>query len=107
VASVATEATETARKIVRLGEETKGAIMARLGRRSGNGLRLLDHLFNDPVVTVRSVENALGISQPAAAALITQMEGAGILNEMTGRRRDRVFRFAKYLELFGEREQRA
>jgi Fic family protein len=106
VATVASEATETARRIVRLADEARETITAKLGRRSGNGLRLLDHLFEQPVVTVKTVQSALRISQPASAALVRQMEGAGILEETTGRRRDRIFRFARYLELFGEREQR-
>jgi len=79
VGTVAREATETARKIVRLREELREALPSQLGRRSGNALRLLDKLFRTPVVTVRTVEMLLGISQPAALALVDAITAAGVL----------------------------
>lgn len=106
VATVADQATETARRIVRMRETLRQSVQARLGRRSGNGLRLLDHLFTDPVVSVKNVEKILALSQPAAAALVSRLQDTGVLTEMTGRRRNRLFRFRAYLDLFKEREER-
>src|SRR5207247_4358460 len=63
VATVAHEATQTARRIVRLREELRTDLPTRLGRRAGNGLTLLDQLFLHPVVSVKSVEMLLGLSQ--------------------------------------------
>lgn len=107
VASVAEEATETAQRIVQLREQMREKIGAALGRRSGNGLRLLDHLFERPIVSVKSVQEILGLSQPAAAALVRRLEDVGVLRETTGRRRNRRFSFGYYLELFREREERS
>lgn len=106
VATVAEEATETARRIVRLRESLRDRVAASLGRRSGNGQQLLDALFEDPVVTVRSVEKLVRLTQPAAAALVRAMQEAGVLEETTGKRRYRVFAFREYLALFKERDQR-
>lgn len=106
VATVAEEATATARKIVRLRESLRDRVAASLGRRSGNGQRLLDALFEEPVVTVRSVQRLVGLTQPAAAALVRAMQEAGVLEETTGKRRYRVFAFSEYLALFKERERR-
>lgn len=106
VATVAAEATQTARRIVRMREAMRQRVSARFGRRSGVGLKLLDALFKEPVVTVRSVQRIVGYSQPAAAALVAAMERAGILNELTGRRRDRVWELRAYLRLFAERGRR-
>lgn len=107
VASVATEATDTAGKIVRLREEWRDKIATRLKRRAANGLRLLDGLFRNPLVEVKTVESMLKLSQPAALRLVDAMVEAGALMEMTGRRRDRVFEFHEYLKLFQERDRRA
>ena len=107
VASVAEEATGTARRIVTLREELRQEIGYGLGRRSSSGLRLLDHLFQNPVVTVKAVQEAVDLSQPAAGALVGELERIGILQEVTGRRRNRIYRFESYLDLFSERESRA
>jgi Fic family protein len=106
VATVASEATETARSIVRLREAWRERISAQLKRRSGNGLRLLDKLFQRPLVTVKGVEQSLGLSQPAALALVNAMVGVGVLEEVTGMRRNRIFEFREYLRLFAERARR-
>jgi Fic family protein len=106
VATVAAEATTTARRIVQLRERLRERVDAELGRRAAVGLRLLDKLFEEPVVTVRTVQRMVGLSQPAAAALVNALVGAAILEETTGRRRNRVFRLGEYLALFRERERR-
>jgi Fic family protein len=106
VARVAHEATDTARKIVRLREALRNALPPQLGRRSGNGLALLDQLFLHPVVAVKTVETLLHLSQPAALALVDALVDAGVLREASGRRRNRIFEFRDYLALFAERGRR-
>ncbi len=106
VATVAREATDTAREIVRLRERLRDAIPGQLGRRSGNGLRLLDRLFTHPLVSVKVVEKVLDLSQPAALALVDAFQHAEILREVTGLRRNRIFEFRDYLRLSEERDQR-
>ena len=107
VASVAREATDTARHVVQLRERLRDELPSKLGRRSGNGLRLLDALFRQPVVAVKSVEKLLSLSQPAALALVDAMVSAGVLEEITGLRRNRIFEFGEYLQLFTERKRRS
>jgi len=91
---------------VRLREQLRDDIPQQLGRRVGNGLRLLDWLFTHPVVSVKLVEKMLEISQPAALALVNAFQVASILREVTGMRRNRIFEFRDYLKLFEERDQR-
>ncbi len=105
VAEVATEATDTARRILSLREKDRDRI-ATLGRRSGNAHRLLDWLFRQPVVTGKLVQHVLKISQPAANALITSMTGAKILKEITGYKRNRRFSYDSYVKLFEEAGRR-
>ncbi len=106
IAQVAAEATATARRIVNLREALRTTITTGLGRRSPSGLRLLEKLFRLPMVSVKSVEKMIGLSQPAASALVTAMQAAGVLREITGQRRNRVFEFNQYLALFEERGKR-
>ena len=106
VADVAEEATDTAGKIVRLRETKRTQIANEFGRRSRSALRLLESLFRQPYVTVRTVRRTTDLSQPAANALVNAMEQAGILREVTGRRRSRIFQFHEYMSLFEERAER-
>lgn len=96
VADTAEEATRTAAAILAIREEHR-ALVADLGR---NATRLLDQLFDRPVVNVDWVKTTLSISWPTANKLVTQLAGRGVLNEVTGQRRNRLFRYAPYLALF-------
>jgi Fic family protein len=106
VATVAAEATRTARQIVDLREEVRDQITRRMGRRAARAHQLLDGLFQDPVVNVKEVIKRTGLSQPAANDLTNRLRDIGILRELTGRRRNRLFMFARYLALFEERSLR-
>lgn len=96
VASTATEATDTARAILALREQHRELVQERTGL---NGMRLLDLLFDRPLVNVNLVKDRLELSFATANKLIGQFEQAGVLTEITGGRRRRVFRFDSYLAL--------
>lgn len=100
VAQVASEATETAIRITELRERDRTRITGALGRRATTALSLLDMLFGQPVVTGRRVESLLGVSQPTASALVRKMAEIGVLREISGRRRNRVYSYPQYLGLF-------
>lgn len=106
IAQVATEATETATRILELREKDRNILARSLGRRSGNALRLLDDLFQRPLVTAKVVERTLDVSQPTASALVRDVADLGILQELTGRKRYRVFAYREYLDLFPGAESR-
>jgi Fic family protein len=67
--------------------------------RSGNLARLVDLVFVRPVICIANVEEWLGVTFPAASRLVGQMVDAGILIEVTGRRRDRRFAAHEILEI--------
>jgi Fic family protein len=98
VAETAEEAVETARAIVSLREDHHQSILDRgMGT---NGPRLLDILFQRPLVNAALVAESLAINYTTATRLIGQFENAGLLHEITGRRRNRVFRYTPYWRLF-------
>lgn len=101
VAETAQEATETAGRIVAM-RDTDRATVQRLG---ANGLRTLDLLYQRPLVNVRRVVEAVDVSVPTANKLLRDLEGMGIVNELTGYRRNRVFRYTRYLGLFREGDE--
>lgn len=62
-------------------------------------LRAVDLLFAQPVLTARQVEAALGINFPGAQRLIDQFVQAGLLREITGGRRNRIYRADEILAI--------
>jgi Fic family protein len=104
VFEVAQEATEIARRIVQMREAHRDALLAGVGRAAGSALRVHDHLFHQPVITVQQVADLLDVSYSKANGLVGQMQGIGILAEMTGQRRNRRFAYAPYLDLFDDKE---
>ncbi len=67
---------------------------------SASGLALFRNLFAQPCVNAQQVAKAAGVSAPTAYKLLERFTQLGILKEITGARRDRLFRFDAYLELF-------
>lgn len=100
VAEVSMEAAETARKILVLREEHRRRINDRLGRMAGDGHRVLDQLYEKPIVSVEDVRGITKTTFPAANMLVGRLTEAEILKEMTGRARNRRFQYAPYVALF-------
>jgi Fic family protein len=99
VAETATETTGTARAILDLRERHRDLV----GERTGlSGPRLLDLLFDRPLVNVNLVKDSLEVSFATANNLVGEFERAGLLREITGGRRRRVFRYDAYLALLRE-----
>jgi Fic family protein len=106
VAQVATEATATAVRTLELREEDRNRISAGLGGRAANALQVHEALFRQPVVTAKLVESMAHVSQPTASSLVRALTEIGLLTELTGKRRNRVFAYRAYLDLFPGAESR-
>lgn len=102
VIAVAGEAANTARNILQLREQHRGAITEHLGRAAGNGHRVLESLFDHPIVSVADVQQQTNTTYAAANTLVARLVEHGILNEMTGYARNRRFRYAAYIALFND-----
>ena len=71
-----------------------------MGRRAKNAHRLLIFLYRNPVIKTSDAMKELEISQVSADKLIRTFQEAGILEEVTGFRRNRLFQFKGYFDLF-------
>jgi Fic family protein len=128
VFEVSQEATETARSIVRLREEHRRVLSEKLlpekpttaapdslqsrRRRALAGhsreevtathydLLLLEYLFEQPIITIRMVEQRLNCVFVTADKVVNRFVRLGLLEEVTGFQRNRRFRYAPYLALF-------
>ena len=100
VTEVAGEAAETARRILLLREQHRAGITAQLGRVAGNGHKVLEALYERPIVSVNDVRALTGTTYAAANTLVARLVTLGVLEEMTGYARNRRFRYGPYIELF-------
>ena len=98
VLDVSQEAADTAHQILALREGHRQTVQhSKFGTVSS--LELLDHLFQEPYLSVPRAAELLAVSYPTANTLVDALVGVGLLVEVTGQRRGRVFRYDPYLRL--------
>jgi Fic family protein len=102
VAEVSVQAAKTAGRILTLREKHRNLITENLGYSAGNGHRVLERLYERPIVSVNQVRDLTGTSYPAANQLVERLVKIGILAEMTGQARHRRFQYNTYVRLFDE-----
>jgi Fic family protein len=102
VADVSVQAAATAGRILELREQHRRAITTGMGRAAGNGHRVLDQLYEQPIVTVTAVRELLGTTFPGANQIVRRLVDLKILTEITGQARHRRFRYDGYIKLFEE-----
>lgn len=100
VAEVSEEAINTSREIFALREQHTKIVNNSLGSSAASGLRLLDYLYQQPIINVRLVEKRLQSSFVTANKLVEQFVKLNILKETTGRQRNRRYSYFLYLALF-------
>jgi Fic family protein len=96
---VSTQATITARAIVSLRDVHRHLLAERLPGKAA-ALRLLDHLFQQPITTARLVQQRLQCVYVTASKLVNSFVQLGLLREITGYQRNRRYRYEPYLALF-------
>ena len=97
VYEVSKQAAETAQKIIALQERDRARVF-----HSPNGLKLVDHLFLNPLVTIHEIRRLTGISHATASRLTKQLIELGILDEITGYARNQKFLYKEYFNILKE-----
>lgn len=101
VATVAQEATETTARIVRMIELDRSRI-GQVGRAAGSALRVHDLAVRSVVVTPKLVTTNTGLTGPPTYDAIRRLDELGVLREITGRQRGRIWVYGEYLDLLNE-----
>lgn len=107
VAETAKDAKDTLSKVVELRADYIDRIEKGIGiRRAANAKALLPHLFARPIVSVSDVEKTLGVVGQTANVLVDDLVKIGLLSEVTGKQKNRIFVLNEYLDLFKDHERR-
>lgn len=88
------------RKITALKKDCETQRLPTLGRKQPKAQLLLSRLFSYPIIRADEVAALAGMSLVSSYKLLNDFIRLGILKEQTGYRRNRVFVFRKYLDLF-------
>ncbi len=99
VIETAKNSIETFDGILKLQKEIEIKIQ-RLGSRSNNAMLIINHLFQKPVMDAHLAKKITNLSMPSVYKLLNDLEKIGIMEEVTGGKRGRLFVFNEYLTLF-------
>lgn len=102
VIETARSSKRTFKQIIELRTICEQAVLG-FGKRARPGRELLFNLYSNPIVSVNKVADIVGMTHQSANALVSQFVEQDILKEVTGFRRNRLFVFSDYLEIFMER----
>ena len=84
----------------KLKEQIENTVRDAAGRRTHSAIVLLTHLFKEPFINVKQAEGICDLSTKAANDLVNMFVKQGILKEISGKTRYRLFLFAQYVNLF-------
>ncbi|GIX11798.1 Fic family protein [Elioraea sp.] len=98
VAETSVQAADAAREILNLLDADRDRIEG-LGRPAASALRVHQLLQQKPIIAIPDAVQRLGISAPTIAKSVHHLEHLGILREITGRQRRRLFAYDGYLQI--------
>jgi Fic family protein len=101
VADTANQAFEAATRIVDVLKEDRETITTKSDR-AGSALRIHDLFQQNPFLTPGQLTELTGLSAPTVNAALTNLERFGVVEEVTGRKRGRVFSYRRYLAILSE-----
>ncbi|MFA4965660.1 MAG: Fic family protein [Thermoleophilia bacterium] len=101
VDETATGAVSTAKRLVVLFSTDRELIQMQ-GRRAGSALRVFEALTSRPLLTLPGATDRTGLSFPGASDGMKLLGELGIVRELTGKKRNRVYAYDRYLALLAE-----
>jgi Fic family protein len=100
IAYTAEQASETTAKLRQLFREDRVRVQE-LGKASGTAMQVHAHLQANPVSSIRNIASEISKTVAPVAQALQNLQRLGIVNEVTGRRRNRIFVYQRCLDLIG------
>ncbi len=94
-------AVETVQRLVKLFKEDRDRIQG-MGRIGGSGLRVHQALQERPVDSPARIAERSGLSVPTVNSVLESLSATGMVREITGRRRGRIFSYEQHLRILSE-----
>ena len=100
VIETAEKASNTLNDIIKLKDKIEQEHIHKMGKRLPSAMTFLKGLFTKPVVSIKDVQAITGLSSKGAYNLIDVFVEKGIIKEVTGYQRNRIFIFSEYTDMF-------
>ena len=101
VAVAAQEAADTAERTLRLFASDRKKI-EKLGRAASSALRVQEFMQRNPFLRIRTAAKALKLTIPTVTSALNHLVRLGIAREVSGKRRDRLFAYSRYVNMVSE-----
>ena len=101
IAETADQAFETANRIATLLAQDRKRIVTEADR-TGSVLQVHDLMRTRPFLTATAAVEQSGLTMPTVNAALAQLQSLGLVEEVTGRKRGRVFAYRAYLDILSE-----
>lgn len=101
VIETAKNGVQTFRQILLLKQELDLVIVS-FGKKSQNAKALIDFLYQQPIISSTDIVEPLKISKPTANLLLNDFVEKGLLVEVTGLQRNKLYSFERYLKIFSK-----
>lgn len=101
VIDTANQATETAQAILALFERDRRKLEAG-GKPTAATLSIHNYFQNHPITNTTKIKDACGISLPTVLRSLASLEQQGIIEEITGKDRHKVFVYRAYLNILSK-----
>lgn len=98
VTNTAQQAFRDAKSIINLLEEDRAKI-SQIGKAAESAFKIHNYLTKTPYLSITAASKALDISVPTMTNTVRKLESIGVLKEITGQARNRLFSYEKYLEI--------
>jgi len=98
VRDTAAQAVDTAREIMALFDGDRRTIQS-LRRSAASAFRVHDLMQRRPLITIQAASKELKLSLPTVGKSLEHLVDLGIVREVTGKQRRRVFAYRKYLDV--------
>jgi Fic family protein len=95
------QAVSAAQRILALQDADRRKIES-LGRLAASTLRVHQYAQTHPILSIATTAEQIGISFPTVNSAIEQLEKLGIMTEITGKQRRRLFSYRGYLDILNE-----
>lgn len=104
VQETADEAASTAQRLMALAARDGQRIKA-LGRAAGSALRVHAFFQRQPLTSIAAASKFSNLSFPAVTTALNNLQKLGIVVEVTGKQRSRLFAYAEYLTILSEQTE--
>ncbi len=92
---------QTFQNILSLKQEMDTLVVG-FGKKAHNASKLLEFLYQRPIISISDILEPLGVSKPTAHSLVKEFESKKILKEVTGYARNQLFVFDRYLTIYSQ-----